>query len=189
MTLKIQTLRLDSIFINRISTLLATQTWEIVSTFLNDIGITFKNCGLAKTHLILLGLFTCWCSGNNEKSHSARTGQSTLSTSKDTGLLPTEQIGTKSFPWKTGTSKRVPHVRQQPHGSDLSSATVPPQQDTRKIPLQLLCTRCVKRRHTRNIYHDFAHDKQGSGFKPVSLQKHKSLSKVHPTIVLYKYSA
>lgn len=42
--------------------------------------------------------------------------------------------------------------------------TVPSQQDTRKIPLQLLCTPYVKLRHTRNIYHDFAHDKQGSGF-------------------------
>lgn len=59
MTLKIQMLRLDSIFINCMNTLLAMQTWEIVSTFLNRIGITFKNCGLAKTHLMLLGLFIC----------------------------------------------------------------------------------------------------------------------------------
>ena len=110
MKLKIQMLRLDSSFINRINKLLDMRTWEIVSTFFNLIGITFKNCGLFKMHLILLGLFICWCSGNNQKSHSSRTGQSTLSTSKDTGLLPTEQIWTKHFPWKTQTNKRVHHV-------------------------------------------------------------------------------
>lgn len=143
MTLKVQMLRLDSIFINCMNTLLAMQTWEIVSTFLNRIGITFKNCGLAKTHLMLLGLFICWCSGNNEKSHSARTGQSTLPTSKVAGLLPTEQIWTKSFPLKTRTSKRVHHVRQQPHRSDLSSANCAfaarYTQDTFAAPVHALC--------------------------------------------------
>lgn len=43
------------------------QMWEIVSVFFNHIDAAFKNWGLFKTHLILLGLFICWCSGNNQK--------------------------------------------------------------------------------------------------------------------------
>lgn len=103
MKLKILMLRLDSSFVNGINKLLSLQTWDIISTFLYHTGIKSKNCGLFKTFDFIRLVYLLAQCHQSKKSH-LKNGP-TLSTSKDTGL-PTKQIWTKCFPWKTGTTKR-----------------------------------------------------------------------------------
>lgn len=104
MKLKIQMLRLDSSFINGTNKLLSLQTWDVISTFLYDIGIISKNSGLFKTSdFIRLVYLLMQC--HQSKKSQLENGP-TLSTLKDTRRLPTKQIRTKCFPWKTGTNIR-----------------------------------------------------------------------------------
>lgn len=154
MKLKIQMLRLDSSLINCINKLLNMQMWEIVSVFFNHIDAAFKNWGLFKTHLILLGLFICWCSGNNQKKI----------TTQELASLHYQLHKTQGYYLQNRYEHSVFHEKHGPLGAYItlinSHITRTSLQQLHlcgnmqiicKIPLQFLCTNYMKLWHTEYI--------------------------------------